>query len=491
MSSVKCLCHLLTCTPSRQVTIGMLSGDVLLNIFCYCLDSSPWCWLGLVHVCRKWRHIVFGSQRTLRLRLLCTYGTPVLKMLDCWPTPPIIIKYGGRPALDPPGPEDEDNILDALKHSDRVHSIYLTVTKPLLTKLSSIETSFSELEDLVLLYPDYMELTLPSAFRWGPRLRTLHLTGISFPTLLQHLSSSRNLVDIQLHNIASAAYHSPEALANALSWLTQLQSLSLHFRSSDSHPENIGILPSSSNGKRVAFPTLSHLDFQGTCAFFDRFVTGIDSPHLGNIEITFNQPTFFVSNLCKFIDRIEIQKTHRRADILFSDLSVTISFIKSGPTCLKLQVCCESLSLRQYSMAQICSGLSAFLLGVEHLSISGMHPLSGKDDSNREGWLKLIHPFRGTKWVHVTGGHSTNIMLELQHSEIRRDNVLPLLHKLCVREPRPHCATFQEAVVSFMHSRRLSGHIFGVEYERWWINDRRGTGKRILLYQLLLSTNAI
>ncbi|KAN0125444.1 hypothetical protein V8E53_015484 [Lactarius tabidus] len=460
----------------RRVTIGMLSGDVLLSIFRYCLDASPWCWPRLVHVCRKWRHIVFGSQHTLHLRLLCTHGTPVLEMLDCWPTLPIVIQYGGPPALDPPSPEDEDNILDALKHSDRVHSIYLTVTKPLLTKLSSIETSFSELEDLVLLYPDYTEITLPSAFRWGTRLRTLHLTAVSLPTLLQHLSSSRNLVDIQLHNIANTAYHSPEALANALSWVTQLRSLSLHLRSSASHPENIGILPSSSNGKRVAFPTLSHLNFQGTCTFFDRFVVGIDSPRLGNIEITFNQPTFFVSKLCEFIERIEMQMTHHRADILFSDLSVSISFIKPGPTCLKLQVCCESFSLRLYSMAQICSGLSALLLGVEHLGISGMRPSSRKDDSDCEGWLKLIHPFRGTKWFHVAGDHSSNIVLALRHSEMRGDTVLPALHKLCIREPEPRCVTLREAVVSFMHSRRLSGHIFGVEYERPWINECLVTG---------------
>jgi hypothetical protein len=32
---------------------------------------------------------------TLRLRLFCTHGTPVLKTLDCWPTLPIVVQYGG------------------------------------------------------------------------------------------------------------------------------------------------------------------------------------------------------------------------------------------------------------------------------------------------------------------------------------------------------------------------------------------------------------
>jgi hypothetical protein len=167
----------------------------------------------------------------LHLRLFCTHGTPVLKTLDCWPALPIVVQYGGSPALDPPAPEDEDNIMAALKQSDRVSSISLTVTSSLLEKLSAIERPFSELEDLVLLSRDSVRLTLPSAFRWGPRLRRLHLTRIAFPALLQLLYSSRNLVDLQLHEVLDPWHFSPEALTNALSGMAQLRSLSLHFLS--------------------------------------------------------------------------------------------------------------------------------------------------------------------------------------------------------------------------------------------------------------------
>jgi hypothetical protein len=221
------------CFFSRQVNLGRLSDEMLLNIFRYYLEASPRFWPRLVHVCHKWRRIVFASQRALRLRLFCTHGTPVLKSLDYWPALPIVVEYGGSPALDPPAPEDEDNILAALKRSDRVISIHLTITMSLLAKLSSIKEPFSELEDLVLLYEDCMELVLPSAFRWGLRLRRLHSTGISFPSPLQQLSSSRELVDIQLHNTVGIAYLSPEAFASALSGMTQLQSLSLQLCSFD------------------------------------------------------------------------------------------------------------------------------------------------------------------------------------------------------------------------------------------------------------------
>ena len=44
------------------------------------------------------------------------------------------MEYGGPPGLGPPATEDEDNIVAALKHSDRVRTIGLTITGSLLQK---------------------------------------------------------------------------------------------------------------------------------------------------------------------------------------------------------------------------------------------------------------------------------------------------------------------------------------------------------------------
>ena len=402
----------------------------------------------------------------------------MLKNIDCWPALPIVVEYGGSPALDPPASEDEDSILAALKCSDRVISIYLTVTKSLLEKLYSIEEPFSNLEDLVLRYQDGMELVPPSAFRWGTHLRKLQIAGIGFSTPLYRLSSSRGLVDLQLqlHNTVSTAYLSPEALASALAGMAQLRLLSLYHCSSTSHPEPVSVLPSSADGKRVAFPSLTYFKFRGTSTFLDRFVVSIDPPLLGTIEITFDQPTFLVPKLGEFISQIELQKSHHRADVLFSDRSISISLTQRASTCLKLQVISESLRLRLSSVAQICSHFSAFLHGVEDLRINAMQPLSEQDDENHEGWLELFHAFKGTKWVHVANDYSTNIMLALRHSEMQRETVLPALHKLYIREPGPRYAALKKAACSFMYLRRLSGHTIGVEYERPSINELRVSG---------------
>ena len=83
--------------------------------------------------------------------------------------------------LDPPAPEDNDNIIAALKQSDRVISVSLTLTNSLLEKLSTISGPFSQLEELILVSQDNLQLTLPSTFRWGSRFRTLHVTRTAIP----------------------------------------------------------------------------------------------------------------------------------------------------------------------------------------------------------------------------------------------------------------------------------------------------------------------
>src|SRR5260221_5208216 len=45
-------------------------------------------WQLLVHVCRRWRSLVFGSPRRLNLRLFCTPETPAKDTLAVWPALP-------------------------------------------------------------------------------------------------------------------------------------------------------------------------------------------------------------------------------------------------------------------------------------------------------------------------------------------------------------------------------------------------------------------
>jgi hypothetical protein len=263
---------------SQQVIIEMLSDDVVLNIFHHYLHASPQFWHTLTHVCQKWRQIILASPLGLRLRLHCTYGTPVLKNLGYWPPFPLVVNYGGCPGLSPPAPEDEDNMTAALEQSDRVHSIGLTISTSLLKKLSTLSKPFSGLEELFLVSQANPQLTLPNTFWWGHRLRTLHSTRIAFPSLPRLLLPSQNLVDIQLNEIPRVGYFTPEAFANALCGMTQLQALSLHFLSYPPRRDYLTLPPLP--GDRVVLQALTFFKYRGTSKYLDTLVARIDAPRL-------------------------------------------------------------------------------------------------------------------------------------------------------------------------------------------------------------------
>jgi hypothetical protein len=399
----------------------------------------------------------------------------VLKALDLWPALPIALEYGGSPELNPPAPEDEENILAALNRSDRVSSIHLTLTKLLLEKLSAIEGQLSELEDLVLLSRNGRQLILPRTLLWAPRLRRLHSTRVAFSAPLQLLSSSRDLVDIQLHDISDDGCLSPMALADAFARMAQLRSLSLRVRFA-------AMLPVSKEHvvQRVIISSLSCLKYQGTSKYLDSFLARLDAPRLTNIEITFFAETRFnVSNLNEFIHRTEIRKLQGRADILFSEGSVSISSTQSFPAYLKLQVLCDLLNRQVLSISQLCGHLPSFYL-VDDIRIEA----TGKRSSSWqyevsvdcETWAMLIRSFKAIKCVRLAGDISVEIMRALRLSR-RYSTLLLVLSQLCIYGPCSSYPPLRELVVSLMVDRRLTGRPIEVEYEQC-IDDlaKRGTG---------------
>ena len=457
----------------RPGTILRLPDDMLLKIFRYYVDASPRSWPRLVHICRKWRRIVFTSQQALHLRLSCSSGKPVSKALDFWPPLPIVIEYGGSLALDPLSPVDELNIIAALKRSDRVSLISLTVTTSLLDKLYAVERPFMELEDLVLLSQDSVPLTLPSSFRWGSRLRRLHLTRITFPAHLPLLYSSRNLVDLKLHEALNPWYFPIEELTDALSRMAQLQSLSLQFPSTSDYVS----LPPPPD-RRVVLPALTRLDFQGIAEYLERLVHRLDTPRLENIQVTFLDIWFHdLSRLGEFIDRIGMHQSHHQAYILSSESAISISLTQQhgAPTCLELRLFSELLSEQLSVMSQIFLHLSPFLLSVEDLRISAARPSSQEDSLCSGRWQELITSFTGVKWLHLYGDDTTNIARALQKANSRHQTVLPALHKLYLPQPRPRHVPLSGDIVAFMISRWRSGYPIGVAYERLY-HFRRGPG---------------
>ena len=341
-----------------------------------------------MHTCRKWRRIALASRGALRLRLFCTHGTPVQRTLHFWPALPIVVEYGGSSTLDPPAPEDEDNIIAALKQSDRVISISLTVTNSLMEKLSAVEKPFSELEDLVILSRDGGPVTLPSTFRCGPRLRRLHSTGIELLALLLplHSNSFTHLLDLQLHDVFFPREFSPVILKNVLSEMTQLRSLSVHYTSYTLSIASYHF-PPPPYGKRIILPVLARINYRGGVAFLEGIVDIIDAPSLEDVEITFDNPSPTLPEFKKFIDWLEMYDSSRGAHIPPSEPSILMSLTFPGAFMrLKLQSLNKQSFVQVASMAQICLYLSPLFWNNEgyDLRISTTRPSGRMDNSHSE-----------------------------------------------------------------------------------------------------------
>ena len=441
------------------VTIEMLSEDILINVFRHLMADNPRMWPILVWVCRRWRQFIFASPLGLNLRLYCTHGTPVLKSLDCWPVLPIIVKYGGVPNLNPPAPGDYDNIIAALKQSGRVSSISLTVTSSLLEKLSAISEPLSELEELVLLTQDNVQQTFPNTFLWGPRLCTFHSTGIAFPSLPPLLLPCQDLVDLQLHEIPSSGYFSPEAFTNALSGTPQLRSLTLHLLSCPRRRSYLGLPPPP--GERVVLATLTHLKYRGTSKYLDSFVGRIDAPLLKDIEIRlFSQPTMDASQLGRFIQRTEIHTSLIQADIETSADAIFISFTDSSASMpLRLQISCKQLDWQLSCMAQICDQISPYLFHVGDLGITTVPPPDEQDDVDGEQWLDLLLSFKfgAVEGLWVNGELTADILCPLGPANERNTSMLPSLRQVILQKPIAMYGPSWDSVQSFLTARWISG----------------------------------
>ena len=369
------------------------------------LQGHPWEWHRLVHVCRRWRYIVFDSPRSLDLQLFCTYGTPVKDNLDCWPALPIVMRYLAFSSPSPPlvSAGDEDHIIAALQHPDRIRAIHINVTTPLLERLATLARQpFPTLEHLELSTQTETGLILPSESLGGPfpRLRVLHLTRIAFPTLKHILLSAENLVFLKLEALPSSGYISPEALVVSLTVMTRLETLHLHFLSP------ISRLSSGRNRpkRRAILSAMEHFAFHGFSEYLERLLSGINAPVLKYIDITFfNQVIIFhTPKLLEFVCRPEARLSYDEAKVHCSetDISITLTREKT-PHYMGFRVRCMSLDWQLSCMAEICDSLALIISDVRDLHIDASSALpSGQDDLLP--LRDLFHQFRSAKRLFLT-----------------------------------------------------------------------------------------
>jgi F-box-like len=460
---------------SRKTTAGTLPDVALLEIFDFFLDDyhpNSNAWHALVHVCRRWRYVVFTSPRRLSLKLVCTNKTPVKEMLDIWPDLPITINvpYAQLNGV--------DNIFAALEHRDRVCGIELHgIPTSQLKRLAAVQELFPALTNLRLSTRSKDVTVLPDSFLGGsaPRLRTVFLHSISFPTLPKFLLSAKDLVDLRLRDIPHSGYSSPGEMVTGLSALTRLKHLRLEFRSPRSRPGQPG-------GRhpplqtRILLPALLFLKFKGVSEYLEALVARISAPLLRTVEISFfNQLVFDTLQFPQFIGRADNFSTLSKAEVVFHHVSVKIGVSPrrktDDRTTLHLTISCRELDWQVSSLAQVCSTFLTPFTGLERLDIhegSFWRPL-GQEDMDNDQWPELLRPFASIKHLHLSENLAIRIAPTLQDLAANRvTDVLPALRKLFLKMPELS-EPVKEGFTHFIAARRLSGHPVVVYY---W---KRGT----------------
>jgi F-box-like len=465
-----------------MISIDILPDDVLLEIFDFHLNEYSdedlvtieykivrEQWQTLVHVCRRWRSVVFGSPRRLNLRLVCTQGTPTRNTLDLWPSLPLVIRDSSGQRKN----EDVDEIIAVLERRDRVIEIILIFVdcSNLENILAAMQATFPELTRLILspYEDDGIVSVLPDSFLGGsaPRLEFLLLDRIPFPGLPKLLLSATHLVRLRLENIPHSGYISPEVMVTALPTLTSLEQLWLEFDSPQSYPDQASRRPPPLTCS--VLPALTSFRFKGVGEYSDNLVARIDTPQLKSLRLTFfNQVLFDTPHFIQFMSRTPALKVLEKALVRFTDGDSKVNLSSQAPGgTLDVKVPCKELDWQVSSMEQVCTSCLPPLSTLEDLYIyeKPVSPPIWQDNIENALWLELLQPFTAVKNLYLSEKFASRIMPALRDLvEGRSTELLPVLQNIFLEELQPS-PTVQATIQQFFAARQVTSHPIAVS--RW------------------------
>ena len=457
-----------------QVTIDKLPDDALIEIFVHFVDQAKriGAWHTLVHVCQRWRSVVFSSTNRLGLQILCKARSRIRKSLDVWPDMPIVISDRRLKEAPICG---VDNIIAALEHHDRVRHIELWgVTHSLLGRLAlAVQEPFPELTFLSFLVDSRRAAlpVLPGPFfgESAPRLQGLHLKSVPLPPILNLLITATDLVNIDLWNIPYSGYVTAEEIVTRLAPMTRLKSLSLGFHSPRSCPDPESRRPPPPT--RAVLPALTHFNYRGVSEFLEDLVAQIDTPLLDNAEITFfNQLIFDIPQLPQFMRRLNKFEAFDQAYLLFQSLYVQVRLSPQAGTAdeanFKLKISCKPSDWQLSAVAQVCDWPFTHCSTIERLHIrkdTGSGP-QWRDDMENTQWIDLLHPFITVKDLYLSVELAPLVALALRES-VGAADVLPELQNIFF-EGLESSSYFQAVIVPFITARESSKRPVAIHYSK-------------------------
>jgi hypothetical protein len=382
-------------------------------------------------------------------------------MLGVWPPFPIVIM------------DDSDlmsgvnNIITALEQRDRVCKITLDDIPSWIMDafVPAMLGPFPALEGILFVTVDSDMVVVPDSFIGGsaPQLQWFTLHAISFPALPTLLSSTRNLVDLQLSGIPRSGYISPEAMVTCLSTMLRLGSLRFQFDSRQSFP-NLKSRPHPPL-ERITLPALREFIFEGLDEYLEDLVARIDTPLIRKLEITFfPRHIYHLSHLSQFIGRVEVFRSPAHANIMISNGEAKVSVSPRTWTgervWLSLGISCDELHLQLRYFVQVCRYSLLPFSNAERLAISSVRQLH--ESQSQWGpttldflWLDLLHLFSAVKVLDIDKNSLTPVAYTLKEAVKERiTEMFPVIQEISIGEHLPS-GPIQRAIQKFATAREL------------------------------------
>jgi hypothetical protein len=411
------------------MTASELNDDVLLNIFHWyrfyntTSEDQGWnlerWWYKLIHVCRKWRHLILVSPTRLDLHLVCTYGTPVKVMLSHSPPLPLIINYPAIPTKI--STVDEGSAIFALQQNKRVRRIHVAAPAAVSCNFfKAMDCEFPILErlSLHLLTESRAELGLPEKLQ-APLLRHLTLSNITLPIQSQLLRNAEGLIALQLWNIPASSEFDPAHLVSQLLGMSRLETLMVQFHT----PIPKRRFESPAQPTPIILPNLKVLSFRGSSTYLEGILARINAPLLSTLNVEFfNQLTFNLTRLLQFVRRtgeFRFRSVEMQFDKEFVSVIVDPHPERAGSYPFLVQVKCQPLGWQAACASQICHALGPLLAEVESLTL-GFHMDSSvpwQDEIDLEKWHGLLRTFAHVKSLRLSGGLVGDLFRSLQLNE--------------------------------------------------------------------------
>ncbi len=381
-------------------------------------------------------------------------------MLAHSPPFPLIIQYKvGDHVLTG---EDEEGIMLALQHRDRVCRISLGMPAPSLQKvITAINDEFPILEFLSIAPPTKhnTHLILPSTFQ-APQLRILFLDHFASPIGSPLLTTAVGLSILTLLWIHPSTYPHPNQLLQTLSLLPHLEAFDIGFRSPISKRDLEGQLLQSPITTHVTLPNLYRFDFGGVSIYLEALLPRMTTPLLETLIVHFfNQLTFSVPRLLQFMTTTE-NLSLNSVRFLFHHEAVTVfvySSVGTGVCSFTVDVYCEHLDWQVSSVAQIFNVLNPLFSDVVDLALDYReHTLSLEwhNEVDRTQWRDLLREFRNVKTLRVHNGLVRDLSRCLQLDGEPPLELLPELTELVCPVGSVNDKTFS----AFIDEREIAGH---------------------------------